>query len=403
MKKKVLVAMLCMSMIISNMITVEQVKAEEGYSNADGIVEIDNISDVSVSEIEDADAIVIKDDLYEQDYDLLNETMDNGTGVIIDDEDLERVQQYFDVDEISDYNHQMGCYVYKDGDETRIIPIEANILVEEGGEKPTEEDYDNLIENVELDYAQVNKDFEKITNTDKITEIEEEQLATLQGKTDVGSGFMDNDKTVFFYKQGKCGGTGSTYQYSTKTKISGWSIMGTLDFLIYAINVKTSGKTTYDNVFALTIATPCDGKSVANFYNGISYNSTKNCKIIDYTEPQGNLNSSITGTISTGVSSSGGASSSKSTSYSYNPKGMDVTTKKFTNRVRWYCDPVNDGNEDTSWKINPGVLIKKTDGTTDAVTMTSYVSRFCIWGGTRFYTIETTASCSIKFKNHKKA
>lgn len=34
--------------------------------------------------------------------------------------------------------------------------------------------------------------------------------------------------------------------------------------------------------------------------------------------------------------------------------------------------------------------------------MTVYVSYFSIFGGLRYYTMEKTASCTIKFKNHKK-
>ena len=63
---------------------------------------------------------------------------------------------------------------------------------------------------------------------------------------------------------------------------------------------------------------------------------------------------------------------------------------------------MSDRKWNKSWKINPGILLKKSNGKSSEVTVTSYVSYFQIFGGVRTYTIEKTVSCSIKFKNHKK-
>ena len=78
---------------------------------------------------------------------------------------------------------------------------------------------------------------------------------------------------------------------------------------------------------------------------------------------------------------------------------MDITTTLFSNRARWTCIPSEKKN--ASWKINPGILLKKTDGKNNSVTAKAYVSYFQLHGDVRTYTIKDTVSCEIEFKNHK--
>lgn len=404
MKKKRIALLLSAIMLVSSYNGVNNVvKAEEvdlGYIELTEDVQIEDLDEENLS---DADAVVISDKLSEQNKEELNEIMDNGTGIIIEDISVDEVQEYFEVDTIASYENEMGCYVCKDGDETKVIPIECNIMVdEESDEKITKSDYNNLLSNEEIDYEQVISDYDVLTNTDKLENVKDDELAKLQGSTGIGAAFMDEDKFVYFYKKGSAGGTGTTYQYSTKGSIDNWSKMGSLSFSIYAIKLKTSGKTTYDNIFSVTIATAYNKKWVTEFRNGISVTESDKNKIIDYTEPDGNSDECVSGTIGTEVDGDGKITSAFSTSYSYNPNGMDITTTLFSNRARWTCKPMS-SKLNGSWKVNPGILLKKTNGKNYAVTAKSYVSYFQISGTIRTYTIKDTISCGITFKNHEKA
>lgn len=88
--------------------------------------------------------------------------------------------------------------------------------------------------------------------------------------------------------------------------------------------------------------------------------------------------------------------------YGGEENGMNITTTLFSDRARWTCEPLSN-KKNGSWKINPGILLKKTDGKTASVTAKSYVSYFQLSGGVRSYTITDTISCGITFKNHKKS
>lgn len=404
MKKKSVALLLCATMLVPNCIRMNyDVKADEVSLDYIELTEDVQVEDIDDSILNDIDALVISDTLKSQDKNELNEIMDNGSGIIIENESVENVQDYFDVESITSYENEMGCYVCKDGDETKIIPIECNILADEDiNEEITEDDYNNLLRNEEINYEQVISDYNNLVCTDKLDNVEEDVLATLQGTTGIGSAFMDNDKFVYFYKKGSAGGTGTTYKYSEKKAIDGWSIIGSISFSIYAIKIKTRGNITYDNIFSVAVATAYKDKHVNEFRNGISVTDSAKNKIIDYTEPKGNSNKSVSGTIGTGVNSNGDITSTFTTSYSYNPNGMDITTTLFSNRARWTCEPLS-AKKNGSWKINPGILLKKTDGTKKSVTAKSYVSYFQLDGGVRTYTIKDTVSCGITFKNHKKS
>ncbi len=402
--KKYRVLLLCVILLMTNCIGIGfNINAEELPLDYIEMTKNIQLDDIEYSVLNNLDAIVISDELSADSKSQLNEIMDNGTGIIVENSNIDGVRDYFNVESVATYKNQMGCYVCKDGEETKIIPIECNILItEDDKDEVTHDDYTNLLKSETIDYDQVVSDYNTLTNTDKFNNIENTALATLQGSTSIGSAFMDNDKFVYFYKKGSSGGTGTEYKYSEENSISGWTKMGSLSFSVYAIKIKTQGTATYDNVFSVTIATAYQDKWVTEFRNGISVTESTKNKIIDYTEPNGNANASVSGSVGTGVDSNGNVTLTYSTSYSYNPNGMDITTTLFSNRARWTCEPLS-GKKNASWKINPGILLKKTDGTTNSVTAKSYVSYFQLSGGVRTYTIEDTISCGITFKNHKKS
>ncbi len=402
--KKYRVLLLCVILLMTNCIGIGfNINAEELSLDYIEITKKIQLNDIEHSVLNNLDAIIISDELSADSKAQLNEIMDNGTGIIVKNSNIDDVSDYFNVESVATYKNQMGCYVCKDGEETKIIPIECNILItEDDKDEVTYDDYTNLLKSETIDYDQVISDYNILTNTDKLNNIEDTILATLQGSTSIGSAFIDNDKFVYFYKKGSANGTGTTYQYSQKSSISDWTKMGSLSFSVYAIKIKTLENVTYDNIFSVTIATAYQDKYVKEFRNGISVTESTKNKIIDYTEPNGNANASVSGSVGTGVDSSGNLTSTYTTSYSYNPNGMDITTTLFSSRVRWTCEPLSN-KDNASWKINPGILLKKTDGKTNAVTAKSYVSYFKLSGGIRTYTIEDTISCGITFKNHEKS
>lgn len=398
--KKIIALTLCAAMILSsNNVLCNNVIANEVDESVVMLNKNQDVAEISDSKLENAEAIVVSGEVNSQDEEKLNEIMDNGTGIIFENEDIDNVIEYLDVDNVSDSKHELGCYVYKDGDETKLMPIEANILVEEGTEEvTTEKDYNNLLKNVKVDYGSVVETVEKTENCDKFNSLDEESKTKLQSAHKLGSAFMGAEKTIYFYKKGIAGGNGTTYKYDTNSKgIDGWSQLGHIFFNVYAVKMKTIGKTTYDSVFSLVDVTGHNGKYVTEYRTGISYNDTSKCKIIDWSTPKDNTNKKCT--IGWGVDSNGELT--QTVSYEFNPNSMDISRKAYANRQRWTCIPMS--AKDKSWDVNPGVVIKKTKGTTTTVKATSYVSYFQVSGGIRTYTIEDTASCTIKFKNHKKA
>ncbi len=398
--KRIIATIVCIALLLtSNSVCIKKINADDTRENVIILNENQNIEDMNNNYIENAEAVVVSNDIEEQNKDALNEVMDNGTGIIVQNDSIEDVKEYFDTDETSDYKNEMGCLVYKDGEDVNIVPLEAQILVEENADETiSKDDYEELLDEDIIDYEKVMEDYYNLSSEEKITELEEDTLAKLQGSTDIGSSFMDNDKFVYFFKKGSAGGVGTTYKYSTKSAIDGWSRMGSLSFSIYAIKIKTIKNTTYDNVFSVVVATSYKDKYVIEFRTGLSYNDTKKCSIIDYADPDKDTDQKVS--LGTGVDSEGKIS--VTTSYSYNPKKLDITTTMYENRVRWTCNPQS-AILNGSWRVNPGILLKKTDGKDNSVKMSSYVSYFQISGGIRTYTITDTQSCSITFKNHKKA
>lgn len=178
--------------------------------------------------------------------------------------------------------------------------------------------------------------------------------------------------------------------------------MGSLKLVIFAIKIATNKKVTYDHVVAITSASPCDGHRVKEFRNGISVSNPDTDDIADYTIPDGGINRSVTSSVETSYTKDG-AATAYSLSYSYNPDGMDVTPKLYENRIRWTCEPANSPtNNNETFKFEPSIILRKSNGKTSQTTVKSYVSYFRINGlSKKKYVAEETISCGITFKNHK--
>lgn len=273
----------------------------------------------------------------------------------------------------------------------------------------TEEEADNIlneiVENEPIDIQVVKEDANKLEGIDKLNELDDETIASLQVATALGNSFADNDKFVYFYKKGGTSGVATTYTYSCANSKSGYSKIGSLNMLIYAIKIKTQKSTTYDAIYSTCTASGLNDKYVNYFNVSLSVNNNKNNKIIDYTSPDG-PESSVSGSISTQVTNSGQVSVGSSHSYTYNPNKLTsivpVGGEKYVKT--WKCSaPTGKKYYNRSWTVKPAIILKKTDGTKENAKCTLYVNYFQVQGSVRYYTIKNKVYCNLYFKNHKAA
>ena len=174
---------------------------------------------------------------YNQDINDVEEVLDNGTGIIAENNSIEDVEEYFDVENITEYEHEMGCYIVKDGEEINIVPLEAVILSDENSdEKISETDYEKLLDNEELNYEEVVDGYYELNSEDKLTnnKLEDDELASLQGGLSVSSSFAKASK--MFYIFGKSNGIFSDpkSKYSENKAVDQYTRCGSIKMTIYA-------------------------------------------------------------------------------------------------------------------------------------------------------------------------
>lgn len=238
-----------------------------------------------------------------------------------------------------------------------------------------------------------------IKQEDLLEQVTEEELATLQISTVIGDAFCYNKKLIYFYKKGSADGTGSDYDYSSSTSMSGWSKMGSLELGIYILKANTIGSATYNNVYSVVTASGLNDKYVTSSKVSVSVSALSTNIIMDHSKLVSG-SSSTSGKLATSVNSSGSIPSSGYTTYAMNPGGQKISVDSSETYVRTWTCKTPKATENGSWKVRPGLLLKKTNGTTTAVTGKVSVSYFQVSGGVRTYTIKDTASLSIAFKNH---
>lgn len=238
-----------------------------------------------------------------------------------------------------------------------------------------------------------------IKQEDLLEQVTEEELATLQISTVIGDAFCYNKKLIYFYKEGSADGTGSDYDYSSSTSMSGWSKMGSLDLGIYILKANTIGSATYNNVYSVVTASGLNDKYVTSSKVSVSVSALSTNIIMDHSKLVSG-SSSTSGKLATSVNSSGAIPSSGYTTYAMNPGGQTISVDSSETYARTWTCKTPKATENGSWKVRPGLLLKKTNGTTTAVTGKVSVSYFQVSGGVRTYTIKDTASLSIAFKNH---
>lgn len=359
-----------------------------------------------------------KNETFEQmDFDVVKEVLDNGTDFLVDNAKLEQVEALFEIGGTmeEDGKQAVACYISSENGDYNVLPVYVDVLYEEEEavsdvkyEKDSEALYQFVTEfekpktSSTLKFSELNADEIYKMKKEKeeehfVATLNQEDLASLQTSTLLGDSFTENSKLVYFYKEGSANGTGTDYTYSQSASKSGWSKMGSLNLAIYGIKVRTNDTVTFDNVYSVVVATGMNDKYVKQFTVNVGVPVLSSNIIMDQTVSTGNSNHS-TGKLATSVSSTGAISDYKS--YAYNPGTQNVSTD-FSGKYEktWTFSPKT-VVENGAYRVRPGILLKKTDGKTAAVTGTVSVNSFQVSGGVRNYTIKDTVKCSIKFKNH---
>lgn len=364
------------------------------------------------------EVIHTKNEIFEHmDFDVVQEVLDNGTDFLVDNAKLEQVEALFEIEDTMEEEGKqaVACYISSENGDYDVLPVYADVLYEEEevvSDEKYEKDSESLYQFITecgksrtssiLKYSELNA--EEIYKMKKekegehfVATLNEEDLASLQTSTLVGDSFTENSKLVYFYKEGSANGTGTDYTYSSSETKSGWSKMGSLKLAIYGIKVRTNDTVTFDNVYSVVVATGINDKYVKQFTVNVGVPALSTNIIMDETVSTGSSNHS-TGKLATSVSSTGAISNY--TSYAYNPGTQNVSTN-FSEKYEktWTFSP-RTAVENGAYRVRPGILLKKTDGKTAAVTGTVSVNSFQVSGGVRNYTIKDTVKCSIKFKNH---
>ncbi|HAU88413.1 MAG TPA: hypothetical protein DCW90_23950 [Lachnospiraceae bacterium] len=364
------------------------------------------------------EVIHTKNETFTQmDFDLVKEILDNGTDFLVAHAKLEQINALFGLgDTVEEEGKQtIACYISSENYDYNVMPIYVDVLYEEEAvvsDEKYEKDIESLYQFVTeyektrtsstLKYCAVSaEEIYKIKKEKEgehfVATLRQEDLASLQTSTLVGDSFTENSKMVYFYKEGSANGTGTDYTYSANATKSGWSKMGSLNLAIYGIKVRTNDTITFDNVYSVVVATGMNDKYVKKFTVNVGVSALSSNVIVDETVSTGSSSHS-TGKLATSVSSTGAISNYKS--YAYNPGTQNVSTdfsKKY--EKTWTFTP-RTAVENGAYRVRPGILLKKTDGKSAAVTGTVSVNSFQVSGGVRNYTIKDTVKCSIKFKNH---
>jgi len=378
--------------------------------------------------------VIYTDDetFHELQIEEVKEVLDNGTDFLVANAEAEVFQEKFAAETIYEEDGQtVACYITAEDFDYVVMPVYADVLYEaeeivsdEQYESDTMALYAYLIQN-EIDKKKEGKktqsnsqdfnqkeDFVETVDVsinpqevyqivheqlqdEFLTQLSEKDLAKLQVSTLIGDAFCSNSKIVYFYKEGTANGTGTDYEYSSNTVNTGWSKMGRLNLGIYGLKVKTAGEVTYDNLYSVVTATGLNSKYVTKFRVNVGVTELTTNKIM-HSSVLTSGNASTTGKLATGITNS----TLNYTSYAMNPSGMTITTN-FTESYKkaWTCVPAS-AKENESYKVRPGILLKKTNGTTSAVTGTVSIDYFQVSGGVRTYTIKDTVKCTIKIKNH---
>ena len=345
--------------------------------------------------------LILCNEIDEETADSLREYIDNGTDVFIETQDISDCANAFNCNyaDFDDDSTLVGCYLKTVGGNYSLTPITISIIDDSG----------TVIDVPESDLSKMRKDIKSNnlyqdlkTNQDDlefVNEISDKELSNLQTSTAIGNSFMDVSVFEYFYKKGSAGGTGTTYTYNSRESVSGYSKLGSIKILGYAIKLKTVGTTTYDNIYSKVTASGLNDKFVKYYtYNMEVY--SRSAEIIDESYLEGNINATVSTSIANTISSNG-SSVTNSTTYTYNPNGQSINNQLGKARIKTWKASNSAKKRNGSWTIPPSITVKRSDGTRQYTTIGIYVNDFQVGGGTRTYTIKSRCGVTFSIKNHK--
>ncbi|MCD7723771.1 MAG: hypothetical protein LUH82_07525 [Clostridiales bacterium] len=393
---KYIAALLTAILIISNSTLVYASNEIENNSEVVGIsVKSDAFEQLDMESCNYIDVIEI-DTIDNDNFDTVKELLDNGTSIYVTDDDPIDLIDFFD-EEISEFDEAdvyLGTYIQSYGDDYMVTPVVADIVDLQESEIE-EDELDDI-----LDISDVYNDIQNdISDIEFFESLSDEQKAKLQTSTAIGSSFKDASLFKYFYKKGTAGGTGTTYTYSGATSKSGWSKLGSIKILGYAIKIKTVGAKTYDDIYSVVTASGLNDKYVKYYTYNMQVTSS-NTSIIDESFLIGDTESKVTTSIGTSVSSDGTSTITSTTSYSYSPNGQTISNQLGEKYVKTWTATPNSKAKNGSWKIYPSIMVVNSSGKTTNTTVKLYVSSFRVRDVARTYTINDSTSVTLSFKNH---
>jgi len=380
--------------------------AMESAEDTPKVLQVDSTNEI-VDEhgaLDEMDLIILPDDKIEStDKAVVKEFLDNGTDLLLTGENGEMIAEILECDySASDEDGAIiGAYVRNAMGSYSITPITVVALYEEE-EEPTElqmtADLTQLKEYASdsaLDADGIYADLSK-SNPINLTDLSQDELAKLQIATELANAFVNKHWFAYFWKKGTVDTIGTTYKVSGEETMSGWTKMGSMSILGYAIKIQTSGTETYDNVHAVTNASGLGGSWVTDY----TFNMKTNNQAIIHTSilPSNKITDQQIG-VTSGVSG-GNPTSTTTYTYKYNPEGQTITNTVGNQYCKtWRAQPGKVVNG--TFQLKPNMAVKSTTTTQCIIDMN--FSYFQVKKGIRTFTIGATVGTSFKFKNHAAA
>lgn len=385
----------------------EKVKSDSIMSEQ-GVLCIDNndsLLSIDDEDVNKARAIVMdKETLEDQDEEMVEEVLDNGTSLIIETDDYEKVCDMFenDIQLSCEDEFVVGCYIDSDNGEYQVSPVVYDLLSEDGvSTKITEKEKTEILTQISKeDSIDIEDIFEKKEESeeDALKKVSSDDMLLLQGGS-IDKLYKSNSKYFYFYKENTL--FFPDYTWDSKSSKSGWEKIGSVQLFIGASKVKTINNKTYDNIFAFVTAGGLSKRWVECFKVRLRVDENEKNSIIDYTTALGTDNTSVGGSLSMEVNNKG-VTTSTGTSYEYNPNGMKVENYGSERYYKtWVCKPVSK-KPNVAYTINPGILLEKKNGKTNEVKVWVSILTLKVryeWDPL-WHTIDQAKKCSITIKNH---
>lgn len=411
--RKLMSIILATFMLLSSLVAFNFAQAAV-ESDTPYVLHIDSVEQLveHYQEFNNTDMIYLSAEELDTNFvELLNEVIDNGTDVMVMGNDIAVIAELFDyslADAMEDYI-VLGAYLSAIGGFT---PITADIMIPED-EALTDSDLEEL--RAELEDAAIADALEicvieiheildiSVADLEFLNQISDESMAALQTQTPIGVAHTMVTHFRNFFKQDSLFNWGTTYQWSASNSIAGWERLGSINIRGFVVRLRAPiGTATFDNIYSIVTATGIGRYHVREYRFEMRAGTSAQASILDETWLTGNINSNVSVSIASAVSSNGLTTTTTRT-YSFNPQGQRITNN-FGNQNRriWTAAPASN-TADASWRLEPSITVRSGTGTTNTTGAVLAVDRFQVSGGIRTYTITATTSAILAFRNNRPA